>query len=145
MVGGVRVTGIEGLQQLSRDLKAIDPKLGKELQKVNKAAVETAAKAARSAYSGLHRQRSGKGVKSIRALASQTRAQVALGSSSAPYMLGQEFGSHQGPHKQQFPGYRGNGSEAGYFFYPAIRDEAEKLTETYTKALDHLIKPVFPD
>jgi hypothetical protein len=145
VAGEVKVTGVEGLAKLAKDLRAIDPKLAKELQKTNKEAAGKVAQAAKSAYSGRHRQRSGKGASSIRPLATQTRAQVALGGARAPYMLGQEFGSAQGPNKQQFPPYSGNGPSAGYFFYPAVRAEADKLTETYAKALDQVIKPVFPD
>jgi hypothetical protein len=131
------VTGVDGLQQLSRDLKELDPKLAKELQKTNKAAVETVASKARSSYGGQHQSRSGAASSSIRALASQQRAQVALGSGRAPYVLGQEFGSGQGPHKRQFPPYNAG---QGNFFYPAVRAETADLAEKYAEMLDDLLR-----
>ncbi|CAB4173418.1 hypothetical protein UFOVP945_60, partial [uncultured Caudovirales phage] len=92
----IEVYGADGLRQLSRDLSAIDKGLGKELQKVNRAAAETVAEEAERNYERLHPSKSGRGAKSIRSLASQTRAQVAFGSAKAPYIGGQEFGSKGG-------------------------------------------------
>lgn len=131
---GVRVVGVEGLDALRRDLRALDAALPKELQKLNKRAAETVAEQARASYTRRYRQQSGTGAGSIRALATQTKAQVALGSARAPYMLGQEFGSTR---YQQFPPYN---SGQGEFFYPAVREASSDLPDTYADLLDKLVR-----
>lgn len=141
MAGVVQVTGVEGLRDLARDLKRVEPALAKKLQRANKAAAEHIASAARGRYVAKHPSRSGKGAASIRGLASQSRAQVAFGSARAPYVVGQEFGSNRfrqfSPWSGKGPG--GRGSE-GNFVYPAIRAEAEKLPEIYADLLDEALR-----
>lgn len=132
-----KITGVEGLADLARDLRAIDAKLPKQLQQVNKKAVDTIAGKARSAYQSQYSSKSGAGAGSIRAVASQTRGQIALGSGRAPYPLGQEFGSGQGLNKKQFPPYNAG---RGNFFYPTIRAEAEGLPEAYGDMLDDMLR-----
>lgn len=134
MPGNVDVTGVDGLAQLRRDLKAIEAQLPKELQRLNKRAAETVVPKAQAAYAARYQQRSGAGAGSIRALATQTKAQVAMGSARAPYMVGQEFGSNRW---HQFPPYN-NGQ--GEFFYPAVRAAARDLPDTYANLLDELVR-----
>ena len=149
---------VEGLPELRRALKGIDKKLPKLLQQANKLAVEPIAEDARTLYEREHPARRGRGRRSIRATATQTRAQIAMGGTKTPYMLGQEFGSGQGPRKRQFPmrravlwgvpRWRGGagqreGSE-GNFLAPAIRDGVATLGERYDKIIDEMVRPAFP-
>lgn len=133
---------IEGLADFRRELKALSKELPKELQKLNKAAVEPIARDAQRRYGEIYTDRSGKSRRSIRALASQTRAQVALGRSSLLHLPGQEFGSFGGPHKEQFVRPPTDGS--GRFFYPAIREGLTRLLDEYVRALDKLGRRAFP-
>ena len=86
---------LRGMKEFRADLRGLDKALLKELQKENKLVANEVAGHARAAYTGMHKQFSGRGASSIRGLASQTRAQVAIGSARAPYMLGQEFGANR--------------------------------------------------
>ncbi|MGE0229974.1 MAG: hypothetical protein AB7I38_17015 [Dehalococcoidia bacterium] len=147
MADGFR-TNVDGLRELARDFREVDPSYAKKLQVANKTVAETIAGRARARYQQQHQSRSGDGANSIRALATQQRAQVAFGSARAPYVPGQEFGSHGGPGKRQFPAYvpspSGRGGR-GYFFFPTLREETEDLPELYLKAIEEVLRPVFPD
>ena len=50
---------------------------------------------------------------------------------------GAEFGSYR---YHQFKPWRGSSSDAGYFLYPSIRDDAGRIEEEYRDAVDDLIK-----
>jgi hypothetical protein len=84
------------------------------------------------------------------------RAQVTGGGANAPYFGGAEFGSQRGQRRtgpsgrrflghNQFDPWRGNGSSAGYFLYPAIRDNTERIIELYGDEMDRITKKAFPD
>lgn len=60
-----------------------------------------------------------------------------------PWAMGAEFGALQW---KQFPNWRGNKDEAGYFFWPAIRDFRDNdMLELWVKEAWKVIKPAFPD
>jgi len=149
MARGFDVTGAEGLRDLVRDLGRIDPALKKEIQKMNKAVAKTVADKAVTKYEQVFTWRTGRGSASIRALASQTRAQIAFGSARAPYLVGQEFGSIQYP---QFGPRSGGGptktrlgkdwGSAGRFVFPTIREEATGLPDLYADSLDSIMAKV---
>ena len=132
---------VEGMKAFRSELKQLGPELPKALQKLNKSFAERVATKAQSAYGGLHPARTGKGRRSIRGLASQQRAQVAIGSPSVPYMLGQEFGSGRMP---RFPPRSGGGGRDGYFLYPTITAEIPNLTGDYLDAVAKLSHAAFP-
>lgn len=133
---------VEGLAELNRALKAIGPDARKELKEASKAAAEMVAGDARSNAQGLG------GVAahvapSIKAAASVAgSAAVSFGGSAYPMAGGAEFGSIR---YKQFQPWRGNSSDAGYFLYPAIRQNIDLLVEKYTDAIDHIINRRFPE
>ena len=134
---------VEGLKDFRRQLRtAGDGRYSKELQRINKAAVQDIASAARRRYSSHYTSKRGKHVGSIRALASQRRAQVAIGGPKAPGALGQEFGSNSLP---QFKAWRGSDSKAGYFLWPAIRSGIGQARQEYEAELDKLLRKAFPN
>jgi hypothetical protein len=45
----------------------------------------------------------------------------------SPAILGAEFGGRRSRRTQQFPPWRGNSINAGYFFYPALRAEERNI------------------
>lgn len=63
---------------------ALPPAFPRDLQKANKGGANLIAEETRRRYERRYTRRSGRGARSIRALATQTRAQVALGSQRVP-------------------------------------------------------------
>lgn len=143
MSDNVRID-VEGFKELRRELRALS--LHRDLQPINKQAAEIPAAKARQfglrSYPNLAGGTSrlgSRGVASIRALASQSKAYVAGGKATVPYYGGMDFGS--GGAHPQFP----KRDAGGRFIYPAIAETGEQIKETYTKGLDRLIAPVFPN
>jgi hypothetical protein len=50
-------------------------------------------------------------------------------------MWGAEFGGQRRPTTQQFRPWRGSGSGAGYFLYPAVREMSDDMQKRYGEAL----------
>lgn len=145
---GVTFVGIVGLREFRRALRSMDRDLPKLITKANREIVEPVVERARRRYSRLYRSRSGKAKRSIRGLATQTKATVAVGRPRLPYVLGQEFGSNQGPNTRQFPRYlpapSGRGG-LGYFYYPSIREGLQELrAKHYIDALDRAAAQAYP-
>lgn len=127
---------VVGLRELRNELRAIDGRMQRELQKANKrAAADVIVPAARHLAEGRHNPKWGhEAIGTIRALATQTRAQVALGSAKVTWAAGHEFGSIK---YKQFPpsiGYKAG----GYALYAAIDQEQEQLVGVYGDLLQEL-------
>lgn len=119
----------------------MDADLPKELRKANIEAAEVVATDARrraEARGGVSR----KSAPSIRAQGEQRRSKITIGGNQFPFALGAEFGSIE---YKQFDPFTGNGSDAGYFFYPAIRETREEFMDVYEDVLDRLARRAFPD
>jgi hypothetical protein len=126
---------VDGLVELNRALKVMGGDLPKELRAANKAVATFVTADAKSAAESLG------GVAalvapSIKASAGATSAGVAFGGPAYPMAGGAEFGAYQYP---QFHPWRGNGPGAGYFVYPAIRQDVDRIETEYHNALEHLI------
>lgn len=128
--GDERKVIVEGLDELRRDLRRASKEAPKLIQRANKTVAEGVAHEARSKY--IARYRSGPGASSIRPLGSQARAQVALGRPRLPYVVGQNFGSLQGPRKKQFPPVR----RPDYFLYSTVDERREQTRREYFDVLD---------
>ena len=133
------------LSKLRKALKVAGAELPKELTKANKAAAAFIADEARSNYRALYTQHSGKSAKTIRPFASATRAQVGLGSPKQPHLQGQEFGGGRRKRTRQFPPWRGNKDDAGYFFWPAVRDKEFELKKLYAELIEKVTRKAFPE
>lgn len=129
---------ISGLTELRRELKAVDARWPKELQKVNKSIAEDVAEGTRSTFLGM----GGSAPKvKVTALASQARAQVRVGGGSgvaADVAMGNLWGSNR---YRQFPAP----VEGGYGLYPAIRAMRDDIEERYIDLLGDLLARAFPD
>lgn len=134
---------VHGLKELRRDLKALDAEgsYKAELRDAGKKAAEVVAEETRqrarrgaTTIAGTHASMGGAAIGSIRSLAGQTRATVALGKASIPYAGGWEFGSG-GAHRQ-FPRKK----QDGYNLYPAIKDKRNEVIEVYSREIGHLLK-----
>mgnify|MGYP007125663694 CR=1 FL=1 len=134
-----RLVIIPPLATFRAQLRAIGPEWPRRLRVVNKKAADRVAAAMRGAYSQKYTRRSGRGERSIRALATQGRAQVAFGSASTPYMLGQNFGS--AGRYPQFP-FR---TDPDHFAFRTIRSQTDNVVREYGNDLDDLFREAFPD
>lgn len=132
---------VDGLRELNAALKAIGPDARKELKEASaRVAGFVAADARAAAYTvgGV----AAHVAPSIRPVASIAGASgVALGGAAYPMAGGAEFG---GIKYKQFKPWRGNSSDAGYFLYPAIRQDADRIETEFTEAVDDIIKRRFP-
>jgi hypothetical protein len=127
---------VDGLAELSKALKEVGPEAVKELRKANRDVAKMVANDARAAAMSVG------GVAahvapSIRPTAGATSAGVSIGGPAYPMAGGAEFGSIR---FKQFGDWRGNQSDAGYFLYPSIRRDSERIVTEYTAALDDVLK-----
>jgi hypothetical protein len=49
-----------------------------------------------------------------------------------------------GGHTTQFPIWRGNGEDAGYFLHPTIREKRDEILAFYSLMIGELLKEAFP-
>lgn len=111
----------------------------KRLQQVNKSIAVEVADDTRDAYRrSRFRQRSGDGARSIRALATQTRAQVAIGSARAPYLPGQNFGSNRV--RQFAPKARPD-----RFLFATVEKRKPEIEKDHREMVDDLMREAYPD
>ena len=131
--GGVQVNG---LPELSRALRNVDPALQRELRRMNLDIADFVASDARSAAIAVG------GVAahvapSIKKTAGAAWAGVAFGGAAYPMAGGAEFGAYR---YKQFQPWTGNDENAGYFVYPAIRRDADRIDTAAGDALDRMIQ-----
>lgn len=159
MAGGRKYDiDVDGLPQLMRDLKAtperLDKVLRKELRDMARTVRDKARERARSAHpqpkdGDARRDRRGayrwsQLVSSIVSGAKPEGPYVQLGREDLPGWAGWEFGSFR---YRQFPPRsrrEGRGNE-GYFFFPAVKDEAAGLTERVQRLVDRYVAETFPE
>lgn len=133
---------VDGLDDLRRELGRLRGEWPKELKVANRDAADivvSSAKGTAAAVGGVAAKAAG----SLRALNQQRAAVVALGGAAYPYAMGAEFGASS--RYRQFRPWRGNAGNAGYFLYPAIRGERDRVLDTYEKALDRITRRAFPN
>lgn len=131
---GVRVQGLNELNRALREMGG--PELQKELKAAGKQVAEKVAGDARTNAMSIGGV-AAKVAPSIKASARNTGAGVSFGGSKYPFAGGAEFGSIQ---YKQFQPWRGNTSQAGYFLYPAIRENSDQIADEYLSALEDLAR-----
>ena len=127
---------VEGLAELRRALKAVSADAPKELSAAGKEVASFVAEDARGAASALG------GVAahvapSIRAAASGGGGAISLGGTAYPMAAGAEFGGRGRPTTQQFEPHLGR---TGYFVYPTIRRDADRIESEFADKLDDLMR-----
>lgn len=127
---------VEGLTELRKALKAVDAQAPKELNKASKEVAEFVAADARAAAAGLGGV-AAKVAPSISARGNASGGAIALGGASYPMALGAEFGGRGRPTTQQFQPHLGR---TGYFVYPTIRRDADRIESTFTDLLGDLMR-----
>lgn len=131
--GEVRV---DGIRELNRALKRLGGEFPGELKEANREAADFVAAGARGRAVSLG-STAAHVAPSIRASAGQQSAAVSFGGAAYPMAGGAEFGAIR---YKQFQPWRGSGSDAGYFVYPTIRDNSERIADTYVERLDDLLR-----
>jgi len=135
-------TEIDGLRELRRELRRYSREAPREIQKANKSVAETVSAKALGkmrALGGVHAHVAR--MKSIRPRAGQAWAGITIGGRAAKHgpALGAEFGALQYP---QFPSWRGNQEGAGYAVWPTIREEQDRIRETYVDVLQDALNRI---
>jgi hypothetical protein len=131
---------VDGLAQLGRALKDLGDDAPKELREANREVADDVAGESKSKALSLGGV-AAKVAPTIKASAGTTSAGVGFGGSAAPWAQGAEFGGGRRATTKQFKPWRGSSSSrAGYFVYPTIRDNAERIEETYVDKIDALTR-----
>jgi hypothetical protein len=128
---------IEGLRDLQRELRAIDPAFAKELRLANKEAAEVVAEATRASFSS----RGGvapKVASSVKVMAQQRSASVRIGGAKYPYAMGSNFGSLR---YTQFPPL----AKPDYSLFTSIEAKRDEVVDKYEEALVQVTKKAFPN
>lgn len=146
---------VEHLRDFQRELRALatDGTWTRQLRAGNKEVAEAVVDAATGIAGGLsalHR----KAATSLKAMGEQRNASVRLGSRTAPFALGAEFGAIR---YAQFPPWRGNqwsfrgldfsDHTTGYFLHPAIRALIVngEIQRRYGEMIERIASAAFPD
>jgi hypothetical protein len=125
---------VEGLEELRRDLRAIDAKMPRQLTRINREVADLVAPSAQAAARGYGGVRA-LAAPNIRARAEQRYAVIAIG--GAPYAAGAMLGARR---YRQFPSYVGAGDPTAiYGVGDAIREETADILRLYAERMAELI------
>lgn len=130
---------LEGMVELRRELRALDSRLPRAIQKANKRAAQLVAdrgKALLASTGGV----GPKAALSVKALAGQAYASVRLGGAAFPFAAGQNFGSDR---YTQFPPRPGSGQDYG--LYKAIGETRSDVIAGYDQFIEEGFKEAFPE
>jgi len=135
---------VEGLRELQRELKTSPDRLDKDLRKGMRAIAKEIADTARQRAGSRSYPRPGHAVvRSIQASSTGVNSRVSIGGANVPWALGHEFGSLV---HRQFPAWRGNKSDAGYFLWPTIREAREEtIPAMVTSLLNEILAKAYPE
>jgi hypothetical protein len=139
--GGVSV---EGLKELAKAFRQLDDRtVISDLKDVNYRAALLVKDAAQGNASNAMESAA-----AARLKATKTANYAAIRLGGKPYDLGAEFGAIRGVPRSTARGvvtgwnffrpWKGAGSEAGYFVYPAIRAKAPEIEETYGDEIEKI-------
>ncbi len=136
---------IEGLADLRRGLRKIDPELAKEFRNEILPIAQKVANDARSRVPS----RSGRAAASVRGGVSGNNAYVQGGKKAVPYFGWLDFGSRspkRGNPRSVGPwAGSGTGPRRGRFIYPAIDDNRSAIEKQAADAIDGIIERVLPE
>lgn len=135
---------VEGLNDLAKRLKGLDPEFHKALRPALNDAAEIVVKIARP----LVPVRTGKGRKSIKVSSTSKEARVAEGGTSAPYMPWLDYGGTVGRGRVGKSGNAGfvAGStkrpfiKEGRYVYPAYRSQRHNIVRLLDKRLNAVVE-----
>lgn len=129
---------LAGMAEFRAELRAIDKRLPKGIQKANKRAAQLVTDRARTllaATGGVGPRAAG----SIKALAGQAYAAVRLGGPAWPFAAGQNFGS------QRFKQFPPPAHDGDYGLYKGIAATRDEVMERYDEFIDEGFAAAFPE
>lgn len=136
---------IEGLDDFRRELRRANRDLAKQVMvEANVEVAEAVIEGARTKARGVGRQQA-RAIETLRSARKQRAAVVRLGRNTDKWAwtLGAEFGAKAYP---QFPPWRGNDENAGYFLYPTIREKSrDEIPDIYLDAIVEAFERAFPE
>ncbi len=132
---------VQGLDDFRRELRRLGSDLPRELADANFQVASLVTQRAKARASGASRG-ARKSAESLSAARTQATAKVRMGGSRYPFAAGFEFGSIRYP---QFPAWRGSGEGAGYWLYPTIRAENDRIIDIYGDLIDAIAARAFPN
>lgn len=127
---------VEGLAELRKALKSISAEAPKELAAAGKEVAGFVAEDAKGKASGLGGV-AAKVAPSIAPGGTARGGSVNFGGAAYPMAMGAEFGGQGRPTTQQFRPHLGR---TGYFVYPSIRDNGERIETEFSNKLDDLMR-----
>ena len=122
---------IDGLKDLIRDLKDLDPALAKEIKEVNLEVAKLVADIARAKVPS----KSGKARASYKPRGEQRYATVKAGGARTPYVPWLEFGGRRGSEKKPSRAYYSEGR----YLWPTIGAQRQKILAYYVNGLDNVM------
>lgn len=145
---------IRGLVDFRKALGQLNADLPKELGNVNKAVADFVIDRAEGRAQGLGALWA-RAARSLSSARKQRVAMVRLGGTRYPEALGAEFGAIRNIPRlttsgrsvrgwNQFREWRGSDTDAGYFLYPTLREDAPEIVEFYADLVERLAKKAFP-
>lgn len=127
---------VEGLAELRRALKAVSADAPRELNAAAKDVAGIVADDARGTAAGLGGV-AAKVAPSIKPSGTARGGAINIGGPAYPMAGGAEFGGQGRPTTQQFKPHLGR---TGYFVYPSIRSNADRIADTFSDKLDDLMR-----
>lgn len=118
---------IEGLRDLSRQLRAIGPEAAKALRLAANEAADIVVQAARADMP----RRSGKAAASVRTASTQTKVRVKSGGRRAPYQPWLDYGGKVGKNDTASRPFIADGR----YIYPAYRANKERFADILEKSI----------
>jgi hypothetical protein len=155
----IGVLRVEGHRELIAALRAFDESLTDIVRVANRKAADVVVTKAKAYAPSVSRQ-AGAAAQTLRSSEELRAASVRLGNKGRPFALGSEFGAKRDRMRKvrtesgaerfmvgwrQFPTWRGNGEQAGYWLWPTVRRNRDEIVEAYRDQLDKTATRYFPD
>lgn len=130
MVAKPRVE-IEGLKEIQKQLRDLDPALAKELKQVNLSVADLVASIARAKVP----HQTGRARSTVKPKGEQRYAVIRAGGRKAPYYPLLDFGGTRGRERKPFRAY----VEGGRFLWPTVAAQRDKIVKEYVLMLGQLL------
>ena len=149
-----QVVTVRGLREFRAALKEAGDKLPRELARAHRGVAEFVVEMARQRAMTTSRE-AARGARGLSFSGGQLSATVRLSGEKIPGALGAEFGAaHNVPRQtvrgtvrgfNQFPTWRGNKADAGWWLFPTIRNTQPEQLALYERMVELLMKAAYPD
>lgn len=122
---------IEGLKDIQKKLRDLDPMLAKELKDVNLSVADMVADIARARVPSV----SGKARSTVKAKGEQRYAVIRAGGRKAPYYPWLDFGGARGDEQKRSRPF----VQSGRYIYPTVGQQRNKIVREYVTMLGALL------